>query len=60
MKVNLTTKIRVNAMTAGALRSALVGIPDEATMSVYKYSGDPMDQREQPYTELTFSWSEER
>lgn len=60
MKVEMKTKVKVDAMTAGALRSALVGIPDEARMSVYKYSADQRDPRERSYTELTFTWSEER
>jgi hypothetical protein len=60
MKVTCTTKVRVSGLTAGALRDALAGVPDEARMSVYKYNGSQMDQRDQPYTEITFTWSEER
>lgn len=60
MRVTCYTKVRVSGLTAGALRDALTGVPDNATMSVYKYPGSQMDQRDQAYTEITFSWTEER
>lgn len=60
MKVTLTAKVRVNGFTAGALKEALAGIPEEAKITVYHYNGDPRDQRETPYTDITFTWTEER
>jgi hypothetical protein len=60
MRVTLSAKVRVNGFTAGDLKKSLVGIPEDAKVSIYHYKGDPRDQRETPYTDITFTWTEER
>lgn len=58
MKATITVTIPVNYDTkVSEIRTALEKIPDNAKLSVDHYRGD---QRDPSYTNLKFTWTEQR